>query len=270
MKPSLFLRAAGLLLALGVALPLPAADKVDRASGPSVDAKTAPRGKVDINTAEPAALEALPEIGTDLANAVIAARPFKSVEDLQRVSGIGPGKMNTLRGKVTASPVQQTAGTKPDGYSSSGPSKVSPLNNGKATERKAVSEPYDRTVAQKSAEQKSNRTAEHANGSTPVPRAGEDADRHPAAGEPTGRTDRARDASGRFISDAAAATRIDVNTATREQLESLPEIGPVKAQAIMDARPFSSLEDLKRVNGIKDATFDAIKELVVVEHPARR
>src|SRR5512141_3060751 len=60
-----------------------------------------------------------------------------------------------------------------------------------------------------------------------------------------------------------AFAAVNVNSATREQLESLNGIGPVKAQAIIDYRakngPFRSLEDLKKVDGIGDATFDKIR-----------
>ena len=55
------------------------------------------RGKVDINTADIPTLEAIPEIGTNFANAVVAARPFKSVEDLDRVLKLGPEDGKTPR-----------------------------------------------------------------------------------------------------------------------------------------------------------------------------
>jgi competence protein ComEA len=60
-----------------------------------------------------------------------------------------------------------------------------------------------------------------------------------------------------------AFAAVNVNSATKEQLESLNGIGPVKAQAIIDYRakngPFKKLEDLKNVDGIGDATFDKIR-----------
>ena len=52
---------------------------------------------------------------------------------------------------------------------------------------------------------------------------------------------------------------IDINTATLQELDGLSGIGPVKAQAIMDTRPFSSLEGLLDVNGIGNSTLDKIK-----------
>jgi competence protein ComEA len=62
---------------------------------------------------------------------------------------------------------------------------------------------------------------------------------------------------------ALALAAINVNTATLQELEALNGIGPVKAQAIIDHRkangPFKSIEQLKDVKGIGDATFDKIK-----------
>ena len=66
----------------------------------------------------------------------------------------------------------------------------------------------------------------------------------------------------------APGTKININTATKEQLDALPEIGPVKAQAIVDYRnangKFASPEDIMKVPGIKEGTFAKIKDYVVV------
>jgi competence protein ComEA len=60
-----------------------------------------------------------------------------------------------------------------------------------------------------------------------------------------------------------ALAAININTATQQELEALNGIGPVKAQAIIDHRkangPFKSIEQLKDVKGVGDATFDKIK-----------
>ena len=53
---------------------------------------------------------------------------------------------------------------------------------------------------------------------------------------------------------------IDINSASQEDLEKLSGIGPAKAQAIIEARPFSSLNDLIRVKGIGEKTLQKIKE----------
>ncbi len=67
-----------------------------------------------------------------------------------------------------------------------------------------------------------------------------------------------------FAYAGIAFAAVNINSATKEQLESLDGIGPVKAQAIIDYRkkngPFKSLEDVKKVDGIGDATFDKIRK----------
>lgn len=60
-------------------------------------------GRVNLNTADEAQLTALPGIGPSLARRIILYRqqkPFRRVEDLQQVSGIGSAKFRNLAGRV--------------------------------------------------------------------------------------------------------------------------------------------------------------------------
>jgi len=66
-------------------------------------------------------------------------------------------------------------------------------------------------------------------------------------------------------SKLAPGTKININTADQATLEKLPEIGPVKAKAIIDGRPYNKIEDIMKVSGIKGKTFDTIKEFIVVK-----
>ncbi|MBQ4578257.1 MAG: helix-hairpin-helix domain-containing protein [Clostridia bacterium] len=69
----------------------------------------------------------------------------------------------------------------------------------------------------------------------------------------------------------AAEDPLDLNTATAEQLQTLPEIGPVRAQAIVDYRekhgPFRTVEELAAVEGIGAALLDAVLDNVTVTPP---
>ncbi len=59
--------------------------------------------------------------------------------------------------------------------------------------------------------------------------------------------------------------RINLNTASAKEIESLPGVGPKLAQRIVDARqqqPFTSLEDLKRVSGVKAKVLQKIGDRV--------
>lgn len=62
--------------------------------------------------------------------------------------------------------------------------------------------------------------------------------------------------------------KININTATQEELESLPMIGPVLAKQIIDYRtahgPFNKIEDIVDVPGIGAKTFEVIRDLITV------
>ncbi|TFD91783.1 helix-hairpin-helix domain-containing protein [Cryobacterium lactosi] len=65
-----------------------------------------------------------------------------------------------------------------------------------------------------------------------------------------------------------AAARINLNTATIADLDTLPRIGATMAQRIVDYRDaqgrFTSIEDLRNVTGIGDKTFAALQDLITV------
>jgi hypothetical protein len=60
--------------------------------------------RMELNAASAGELEALPRIGPVLAARIVAGRPYASVEDLERVKGIGPKTVQLLRPFVTALP----------------------------------------------------------------------------------------------------------------------------------------------------------------------
>ncbi|GIE82638.1 DNA-binding protein [Actinoplanes philippinensis] len=67
---------------------------------------------------------------------------------------------------------------------------------------------------------------------------------------------------------ATAGGLINLNTATLGQLDSLPGVGPVLAQRILDARDaqggFRAVTDLRKVDGIGESRYEQLKDLVTV------
>ena len=61
------------------------------------------------------------------------------------------------------------------------------------------------------------------------------------------------------------AKPIDINSATEKQLASLPGVGPRTAKRIIAARPFKSVQELKKVKGIGDKKYNMLKSHVVCE-----
>ncbi|MDJ0378047.1 helix-hairpin-helix domain-containing protein [Cryobacterium sp. PH31-L1] len=90
-----------------------------------------------------------------------------------------------------------------------------------------------------------------------VPRQGEVPPALPAAGSGT--------VGG---SSGGPAAKVNLNTATVADLDSLPRIGPTMAQRIIDYRTtngrFTSVDGLRDVTGIGDKTFEALKDLLTV------
>jgi competence protein ComEA len=67
----------------------------------------------------------------------------------------------------------------------------------------------------------------------------------------------------------SADGRIDINRADAALLQTLPKVGPTTAQRIIEYRetqgPFETIEQIQEVKGIGPATFEGIKDLIVVD-----
>ncbi len=57
---------------------------------------------------------------------------------------------------------------------------------------------------------------------------------------------------------------IDINSATEDELRSLPGIGPATARRLVEGRPYGSVDDLLRVDGIGRSKLSQIRSFVAL------
>jgi competence protein ComEA len=235
--------------ALAAAKKTPTAE-ASTASTASKSSKSDKVEKVNLNAADEKTIAGAKGVGDKLARELVKNRPYKTWEEVSKVKGVGSGKkLDSLK-------------------------KVLKLSEG-------VGAPAAKEeAAAKDTKGKKSKSSSKGEEATPVPAAAVGAAAGGASGsgkasasaEPSSPSKKSSSSSS--SSEKAAApklapgTKININTATKEQLDALPEIGPVKAQAIVDYRnangKFASPEDIMKVPGIKEGTFAKIKDYVVV------
>lgn len=67
------------------------------------------------------------------------------------------------------------------------------------------------------------------------------------------------------VTDELKSGKIKLNSATQAELETLPQIGPAKAKAIIDYRtqhPFKAINELDNVKGIGPKTMEQLRPLI--------
>jgi len=218
--------------------PTPAAEASAAKTSSDKAAKTE---KVNLNTATEKEIAAAKGVGDKLAKELVKNRPYKTWEEVSKVKGVGTGKkLDSLK-------------------------KVLKLSDGVAAK--------DEKPAEKETKGKESKSSSKGEEATAAPAAAGAAaggaastGKTSAATEPSSPSKKSPSSSS--SEKLAPGTKININTASAEELDKLPEIGPVKAQAIVDYRKangkFASPEDVMKVSGIKEATYAKIKDYIVV------
>ena len=258
-----------------------------KAKPATTDASTtqAPSGtaaKVDLNTATAAELETLPGVGPAKAKAIIEGRPYTSLKDFESRNIVSQSVSDKWKGQValtkatgkpaatdtaaSPAPATQPAGTVDLNTATAdelqtlpgvGPAKAKAIIDGRPYSSlkdfvsrnivtTSVSDKWNGQVMLSKATSKPAATdtaASPASKAKAKPATTETADEQNPP-EPTG--------------------KIDLNSATADELEVLPGVGPVRAKAIVDGRPYNSVAQFESKGIIPAATFDKFKSAVEV------
>jgi competence ComEA-like helix-hairpin-helix protein len=240
------------------------------------NAEAAKIKKLDLNTATQAELEGLQGVSAAMAEKIIAARPFKSVEDLMNVKGLGQTKFDNIKKLVMVGTVKavETAATQPK-------TKAKTLTTVKETEPAADVKLLNLNTAGKAdlenLEGVGPALAEKIIAARPF-KSVEELKNVKGFGEAKfnkiknlvtvetlkAKSVRTTETKAKAKSKTVESELVDINTADKAALEGLVGVGPALAEKIIAARPFKRVEDLKNVKGIGEAKFNAIKDLVSV------
>lgn len=269
-------------------------------------------GLVNVNTATADELMTLPGVGPAMAKAILEGRPYKTIDDLGKVKGLGESKLADLKGLVTftapaadipkAEAAKEKATTKekmekaeaePKARSASG---LVEVNTASADElmtlpgvgpamAKAIVDGRPYKTMSDLGEVKGMGDAKLAalkglvgfapSASTPKAEAAKE--------KAVAKTETTKEKMEKAEPKVAASTtgvepattkpkvtlppgkKVNINTASMDELESLFGIGPARAKLIVEGRPYEKIEDIMKVKGIKEATFGKLKDAITVK-----
>jgi competence protein ComEA len=235
-------------------------------------------GAVNVNTASQSELEALAGIGPVKAKAIVDYREkngaFRSLDDLDKVPGIGKATLEKMRPDVTFSGANTGVSGAPPAKSArekaakpgtaAAPSQAIP--EPKAAPRTET--PTATREAPKAAETKAEKAARKKEEA-----AQKKAD---AAQKKTEATKKKADAAQmkteaaqkkKEAANAKASTKasgeVDINSASAKALANLPGIGATRAKAIVKGRPYRGKDDLVAKKILSQNVYDGIKDQIV-------
>jgi competence ComEA-like helix-hairpin-helix protein len=199
-----------------------------------------------VNTAERADLEKLNGIGPVKAQAIIDYRakngPFRSLDDLDKVPGIGKATLEKVREDVTFSGPNTGLSNERHASTPAGAGRneksgdIARTNAGidspEGVDRKSStrSSPFDKTAA-------NDKTTKDKT----------------AANDKVSTSDKT----------AARGDLVDINSASAKELEALPGIGSARAQAIVKGRPYKGKNELVDKKIVPQNVYDGIKDRIV-------
>ena len=188
---------------------------------------------VNINTATQEELQSLPGMDQSLAQSIVQYRqtngPFKSVDDLSQVQGMDEQKLRGIKGQLTAEKIN--------------------VNTAKADELQKVPG-MDQALAQSIIQYRdTNGPFQSVDDLTKV----------------QGISDQKLDSIQAYLT----VEKINVNTATAEEMQIIPGMDQALAQSIIQYReangPFQSVDELTQVQGIDDQKLQSMQDFVTAE-----